>query len=197
MTFVLGATGTNTTLQFGAQNPPDGFGLDDVSVVALSPPVFTSQPTNVTVLQGINAVFSAAASGSSPLAYQWFYNGLGLFGATSNVLTLASVSTNNAGNYSLVVTNAYGSATSSVVALTVVLPPSITGVVANPDGTVTLNLAGSPGISYVLESTTNVVSASGWQPVATNLIGISGIWSFNDLQATNFPQLFYRLKYTQ
>jgi hypothetical protein len=29
------ATGTNTTLQFGAENEPDGFGLDDVTVTPL------------------------------------------------------------------------------------------------------------------------------------------------------------------
>jgi hypothetical protein len=34
-------------------------------------------------------------------------------------------------------------------------------------------------------------------PIVTNGINISGIWQFNDLQATNFPQRFYRLKYTQ
>ncbi len=61
----------------------------------------------------------------------------------------------------------------------------------------TLNLTGSPGVSYVLESTTNLVSSEGWQPVATNLFDLTGVWQFNDTSATNFAQRFYRLKYSQ
>ena len=36
--FVLAATGTNTTLQFGAENQPNYFGLDDISVLAVPVP---------------------------------------------------------------------------------------------------------------------------------------------------------------
>jgi hypothetical protein len=95
-------------------------------------PGIVTQPTNLTVLVGSNADFAAAAAGSAPLAYQWRTNGVKLVnggnisGATSNVLTLTAVTTNNAGNYTLLVTNLYGSATSSVATLTVVLPPKIT-----------------------------------------------------------------------
>ena len=35
ITFVVAATGTNTTLQFGAENDPNGFGLDDISVMPI------------------------------------------------------------------------------------------------------------------------------------------------------------------
>lgn len=42
LNFVLVATGTNTTLQFGAENPPSYFGLDDISVVPIPPPVFSA-----------------------------------------------------------------------------------------------------------------------------------------------------------
>jgi subtilase family serine protease len=204
LTFVVRATDTNVTLQFLAENPPDGFGLDDVSLVAGFPPAFTAEPaTNLTVLAGSNAGFSATASGSAPLAYQWrkndtnLANGGAVSGATTTNLTFTNVTTSNAANYTLVVTNTFGSITSSVAALTVILPPGITGVAANPDGSVTLNLTGSPGVSYVLESTTNFVSGSGWLPIVTNVFDLTGVWQFNDVSATNFAQSFYRLKYTQ
>lgn len=49
-----------------------------------------------------------------------------LVGKTSSVLTLTNVSTNNAGTYFVVITNSYGSATSSPVLLTVNVPVTIT-----------------------------------------------------------------------
>jgi hypothetical protein len=42
LTFVLAATGTNTVLQFGAENPPNYFGLDDISVLPIPAPSFTA-----------------------------------------------------------------------------------------------------------------------------------------------------------
>jgi len=203
LTFVVTAADTNTVLQFGAENDPFGFGLDDVSVVAVFPPSVTSQPTNLTLVTGGTAVFSAMASGTGPLAYQWTYNGTnlanspGVSGAATTNLTLTDVSTNSTGNYWLVVTNAYGSITSSVATLTVVLPPSIVGIAANPDGSVTLSLAGSPGTSCILESTTNLASPTGWLPVTTNVFEPTGVWQFNDTGTADYPQRFFRLKFTQ
>jgi hypothetical protein len=48
-TFIVTATGTNTTLQFGAVNPSGGFGLDDVSALPIPTTAFqptTAVPTN-------------------------------------------------------------------------------------------------------------------------------------------------------
>ncbi len=204
ITLVVQATDTNATLQFGAENLPDGFGLDDIDLIPVFPPVFTARPaTNLIVVAGSTVTFSAAASGSAPLAFQWYENGAnltdgdGISGTTTTNLMLTGVTTNSTANYTLVVTNAYGSITSCVAALTVILPPGLTGVAANPDGSVTLNLAGSPGFSYVLESTTNFVSGGDWLPVATNVFDATGVWQFNDVSAPTSPQRFYRLKYTQ
>jgi Pro-kumamolisin, activation domain/Bacterial surface protein, Ig-like domain/Immunoglobulin domain/Immunoglobulin I-set domain/Bacterial Ig-like domain (group 3)/Bacterial Ig domain len=102
------------------------------SLTVVFPPSFTTQPTNLTLAAGSNAVFSATLNGASPLAFHWWQNGTSLVnggnisGATSNVLTLAPVTLANAGNYSLVATNIYGSATSSIATLTVTQPPAIT-----------------------------------------------------------------------
>jgi hypothetical protein len=49
-----------------------------------------------------------------------------LAGVTNDLLTIASVQTNHGGNYLLVVTNAYGSATSAVASLTLIARPGIT-----------------------------------------------------------------------
>jgi hypothetical protein len=112
----------------------NSYGTATSSVATLTvsfPPAFTAQPTNQSVLAGGTALFGATVAGAAPLAYQWRQNGTNLLnggtiaGAISNVLSVASVTANNAGSYTLLVTNLYGRATSSVATLTVVLPAGI------------------------------------------------------------------------
>ncbi|HWX23132.1 MAG TPA: LamG-like jellyroll fold domain-containing protein, partial [Candidatus Binatia bacterium] len=91
--------------------------------VGTIPPIIVTQPTNKTVLSGSSLTFTALAAGSPTLGYQWLFNGTNVIpGATSTSLTLANVSLAQAGNYSIQVTNAFGSALSSNALLTV-LPP--------------------------------------------------------------------------
>mgnify|MGYP003352057663 CR=1 FL=1 len=59
------------------------------------------------------------ANGTGPFTYQWRLNGTNILGATNNPLVLLGVQTNQAGNYSVVVSNPFGSATSSNALLTV------------------------------------------------------------------------------
>jgi outer membrane protein assembly factor BamB len=92
-------------------------------------PSITAQPQSRTNVAGTAATFSVAATGTAPLRYQWRFEGANLVGATSTNLTFASVQLTNAGNYTVVVTNAYGAVTSQVAVLTVlpdVSPPAIT-----------------------------------------------------------------------
>jgi hypothetical protein len=83
------------------------------------PPGITSQPANQTVFVGQSATFSTAAAGTSPLSYQWNFNGNAITNATNATLTLTNVQLNQAGNYSVLVINPYGSTNSSPAALTV------------------------------------------------------------------------------
>jgi len=160
-----------------------------------TPPLILSQPQNQTNLAGTIANFSIAATACTPIAYQWFFNNAVLNNETNSALTMASVTVTNAGNYSVTVTASGGFTNSVVATLTVFDPlPVITGVAANSDGSFTLNLAGAPGSTYILETTTNFISPVIWQPVATNTFDASGVWQFIDIQAVNFQQQFYRLK---
>ncbi len=85
------------------------------------PPSITSQPTNQTVTVGGTASFSVTVSGTPPLSYQWSFNTTNIVGATNTTLTLTNVQMTQAGNYAVLVTNAYGS-TNSINALLVVTP---------------------------------------------------------------------------
>jgi hypothetical protein len=87
-----------------------------------------SSPQSLAVSLGNDAVFSASAAGNPSPSVQWLFNGLPLaeggrfLGTTQTVLTILNAQTDDAGNYQIVATNQFGSATSAVAALTVNLP---------------------------------------------------------------------------
>jgi hypothetical protein len=82
-----------------------------------------ADPVSQTVEEGDVAVFSVLAVGAQPMAYQWKFNGADIPGATTRLHYIATVTTNHAGEYTVVVTNPAGSQTSAKAILTVV-PPS-------------------------------------------------------------------------
>jgi hypothetical protein len=171
------------------------FSTNTIVVQDQTPPLILSQPQNTTNLVGATASFSVAATACTPLAYQWLSHNFVLNNQTNSTLTLVSVNLTNAGNYSVTITASGGSTNSAAATLTVFDPmPVIAGEIANPDGSFTLNLAGAPGNTYILETTTNLVPVIIWLPIATNTLDATGIWQFTDPSAVNFQQQFYRLE---
>jgi uncharacterized repeat protein (TIGR01451 family) len=82
-------------------------------------PTITTQPQKRTVVEGSSHTFSVTAAGTAPLFYQWRRDASTLTGQTNSTLPLSSITTNDAGGYSVVVTNAEGATTSLVAQLTV------------------------------------------------------------------------------
>lgn len=129
-TNLVGAT-TSTLLR---TNPgPEHVGpytvvMSNITCVATSAPAFltvntppriTAQPQSLKVAEGAPASRSAAVNGSAPFTYQWRFYGTNLPGATGSTFSLASVGTNDAGFYSCVISNAFGTATTASATLTV------------------------------------------------------------------------------
>jgi len=83
-----------------------------------SAPYVTTPPASQSASAGASVAFSVLATGTSPLSYQWRMNGTNLPGATANAYTLTNAQAADVGNYSVLVTNSYGAATSSIAALT-------------------------------------------------------------------------------
>lgn len=78
----------------------------NVSVTVSAVPVgISQQPTNLTVYQNYPASFSVTATGTPPIAYQWFRNGTALSGATSSTYSLTPDFTNNGDVYACLVSN--------------------------------------------------------------------------------------------
>jgi hypothetical protein len=78
-----------------------------------APPQITRQPQNRTVGPGETASFFVVAADTRALSYQWRFNSTDIGGATGDALLLQNVSTNNEGEFRVVVTNPSGSVTSA------------------------------------------------------------------------------------
>ena len=96
----------------------------------------------------------------------------------------------------VVVTNAYGSVTSTVATLTITIPqtpPQISvgdaefGFLTNKFG---FNVSGAFGQTIVVDGSTNLVS---WTPLFTNTVFTNPFY-FYDAAGTNFPWRFYRAR---
>jgi|GEM_PF-1135958 len=146
----------NRALSAGEIQAIYGAGSLGKCVINLAPVILT-QPTNQTVLAGGGTGFSVAATGAQPLSYQWNFNGTNISGATNATLTLTNIQVSQAGNYSVLVTNLYGTAPSSNAVLTVVVPavpptilsqtPSQVVLLGHP-ATFIVNVSGSDPLSY-------------------------------------------------
>ncbi|MCF6325344.1 MAG: putative Ig domain-containing protein [Gammaproteobacteria bacterium] len=136
-----------------------------ISVDPVAPSIQT-QPEPVTVLEGENATFNVAATGSD-LKYQWYRDGVGgvisIDGASSASYTLEAASTlDNSRVYSVVITNSEGTVSSDGALLTV-----------SPDNTVpTLLSAVAASDSRVDIRFSEAVSASSAESVANYSINL-------------------------
>lgn len=91
------------------------------------PPVITADPASLIVTQGATAVFAVGVTGDNPMVYRWFQNGSNLVTATTGpTLTLTNIQPSQAGGYSVLVSNAVGSALSGEAVLTVRAVPTFT-----------------------------------------------------------------------
>jgi uncharacterized repeat protein (TIGR03803 family) len=70
----------------------------------------------------------------------------------------------------------------------------ISGISAQPGGSVTVNCAGYPGCNYLTQIATNLTPPVSWQTVSTNVADTTyGTWQFTDTNTGSSPARFYRL----
>ena len=109
-----------------------------------SPPQITGQPHDQWVTTGGNATFTVAANGPGTLTYRWQRNGLFLTddsrisGSRSSTLQIKTCSANDAGNYSVLVSNPNGNVTSQNAQLPVYPANIPSGMALIPAGRFTM-----------------------------------------------------------
>ena len=89
------------------------------------PPSFSAQPQSLNAFAGQTVTLSATAVGAPPLGLQWKKNGVSLPGQTNATLTVSNLFyTASSDVYTVLATNAFGSALSSNAVISVYYPPT-------------------------------------------------------------------------
>ncbi len=95
----------------------------DQAVLTVSePPLILTPPLSQAVNAGSNFTLSVLAGGATPLSYQWLFNGQVLSNATGPAFTRTSARPEHAGDYRVLVTNPFGTISSAVAQLDVLVP---------------------------------------------------------------------------
>lgn len=105
-----------------ASNPAGSLVSRQALLTIYSIPQITLQPQSRSVFPGTNTIFSLAANAAPPVFYQWRFNGIAIAGATNSFLQLTNIQPSQDGFYSAVISNRFGTATSSAAELNVVVP---------------------------------------------------------------------------
>jgi hypothetical protein len=123
-------------------------------LTVIEPPMITTSPVSQVVISGAAIDFSVSATGTPPLAYQWFFNAVPLVETTNAIFKLTNLQPAQAGEYCVTVSNLAGSVTSSVAVLTVRVPPAITlqpvpvVVIIGQDAVFEVNATGTEPLLY-------------------------------------------------
>jgi uncharacterized repeat protein (TIGR03803 family) len=160
-----------------------------VLTVKVFAPNLGVQPSSQRVPLGDRASFIVSANGTPPLAYQWKFNGTNLPGATNLSYVIAAVAATNTGNYSVVITNAAGSASSTNALLTVLIPPALTLKILA--GYPVLYLNGMLSNNFLVQYNTNLGDTN-WVTLLSLSNLLSNPYAFLDPAGSGEPARFYR-----
>ncbi|MEI6393784.1 MAG: Ig-like domain-containing protein [Verrucomicrobiota bacterium] len=157
--------------------------ISSASVVIVEP---STQATTVVIfpprsiaVPGATVTFAAMVGAPRPLTCQWQKEGQDISRATNMMLTLPSVQSADAGNYTAKIVSVAGSATSEAATLTVVkavTTPVLSIELAN--GAPRLTVTGTSGGTYAIQAVTDLSPSNTWQTMANvQTSGSTGSWT--------------------
>ena len=131
-------------------------------------PVIITPPSAATSSVGAPASFSVVADGAPPLSYVWRREGTLIAKASQSTLVLGSVQVADAGDYTVTVSNALGSVTSSPARLTVLVPSLPPFIVVQPVS-VTATAGGAASFGVTVRGTAPL--SYQWRKDGERLVG--------------------------
>ncbi len=119
-------------------------------IIAVAPPAFLTQPTDLVVLENSAINLLGTASSATTITYQWYKDNVALTGNTNNIYSKATATVSDSGKYKIAATNSVGT-TNSREATVTVSPPILPAFIIQPQSQ----------NAYVGDSITFVSSATG------------------------------------
>ena len=176
------ALGTDRTLAswfigaLGVANPP-GFFPKRFSAIAAGRafvmalmddvvPVFTQPPASQKLVEGTSLTLSGSLIGKA-LSLQWQRDRVNIPGATNLSLTLSPVELGDAGGYSLIASNHWGSSTSSPPVVVTVTPMPPPAIVSSPNSVTSFD---GLSLTFSVQASGNLLSYQ-WRKDGVDLAG--------------------------
>jgi sugar lactone lactonase YvrE len=131
-------------------------------------PTITSQPQGATVTELTPVTFSASASGTVTLTYQWNKDGVAIAGATLSSYEIPLAHVSDAGNYTVTVTNSAGSVTSAPATLTVNALQTAPTIVNQPQS---VTLTAGSSVSFTVKANGTSPLAYQWSKAGASIAG--------------------------
>ncbi len=161
-----------------------------VAVQVITPgPQVPILPFNIGLYTGEPLSLDASSTGIEPLAYQWLFNGVPLFGETLPVFQRTLVSEQEGGVYSAQITDgAGGIATAGPVTVAVLPLPVLRWIQFTPGAGGSLEVSVVPGRGYRLQSRPAVDSGA-WGEVSS-AVATETVLRFEVAQSALVSQFF-------
>ena len=179
---IIDSSAVTILAEISGISSPDGSPNGEIIIFVPQPPIFIEQPS-LTGGFTSNITFQATVQGAAPLSFQWYLNGTPLsdnghyIGSMETNLTIMDFEPADIGNYTLVVTNIFGSVTSAVATLTITSPPVIT---AQPTDITT---PAGASVSFAVTAAGTGPFSYQWEFDGTNIIGATNvILTLNNVQ---------------
>ena len=150
-------------------------------------PYIAGQPQAQAVSAGGTATFTVSATSSAPLNYSWQKGNVPIPGQNSDTLTLSNVTTNDAAQYSVVISNQLGYATSAPATLTVTPGASLQLILTAPG---LLSLQGPTGFTWEVQSRDSLTTGT-WLSLG-NILLDTNPKAFTDTNSLSLSNRFYR-----
>jgi sugar lactone lactonase YvrE len=139
------------------------------AVLTVNQPVsIVAHPQTQFGIETFGVQFNVTPFGSTPFAYQWFKGSAAISGGTNNPLTLTNLSSSDNGNYHVVVTNAFGSASSFAATLTTFPTSVLPSITAQPQS-VSTNVGRVA--SFAVQTAGQAPLGFSWFKDGTNIAG--------------------------
>jgi hypothetical protein len=202
--FVVLAAGASSVLQFGFQDDPQYLGLDDVSLVLVSPPIAANavlqrcQDCGAKV-RWINLLAASSDPNNLPLTFNsagpTSTNGGSVVASGNWIFYTPPPGFTNSDAFSYVIADSIGLQATGTVLITVPVDSeqsqNIVAIEDLGEGSVLIEFQGIPGRAYTIQYAETLQSPV-WQTLGTSTANATGALGFTNTPATGSPAGFYR-----